>query len=71
VLDAVKGMDPRMDVGHSMRGGADVVQEIVNAGPRLLDVHFKDLKDGKVKEGQCDVGEGVMPVRECYIPSAI
>ena len=66
VLDAVKGMDPRMglcmDVGHSMRGGADVVQEIVNAGPRLLDVHFKDLKDGKVKESQCDVGEGVMPV---------
>ena len=57
MLDAVKGMDPRMDVGHSMRGGADVVQEIVNAGPRLLDVHFKDLKDGKVKES--------------YIPSAI
>jgi sugar phosphate isomerase/epimerase len=66
VLDAVKGMDPRMglcmDVGHSMRGGADVVQEAVNAGPRLLDVHFKDLKDGKVKESQCDVGKGVMPV---------
>ncbi len=66
VLDAVKGMDPRMglcmDVGHSMRGGADVVEEIANAGPRLLDMHFKDLKDGKVKESQCDVGQGVMPV---------
>jgi len=66
VLDAVKGMDPRMglcmDVGHSMRGGADVVQEIVNAGPRLLDMHFKDLKDGKDKDSQCDVGDGVMPV---------
>ncbi len=66
VLDAVKGMDPRMglcmDLGHSMRAGADVVQEIVNAGPRLLDMHIKDLKDGKVKEGQCDVGDGVMPV---------
>jgi sugar phosphate isomerase/epimerase len=66
VLDAVKGMDPRMglcmDLGHSMRAGADVVQEIVNAGPRLLDVHIKDLKDGKVKESQCDVGDGVMPV---------
>jgi sugar phosphate isomerase/epimerase len=66
VLDAVKGMDPRMglcmDVGHSMRAGADVVQEIVNAGPRLLDMHFKDLKDGHVKESQCDVGDGVMPV---------
>ena len=66
VLDAVKGMDPRMglclDVGHSMRTGADVVQEIANAGPRLLDMHIKDLKDGKVKESQCDVGDGVMPV---------
>ena len=66
VLDAVKGMDPRMglcmDVGHSMRAGADVVQEVANAGARLLDVHIKDLKDGKVRESQCDVGEGVVPV---------
>jgi sugar phosphate isomerase/epimerase len=66
VLEAVKGMDPRMgmcmDVGHSMRGGADVVQEVVNAGPRLLDLHMKDLKNGKEKDSQCDVGEGVMPV---------
>ena len=66
VLEAVKGMDPRMglcmDVGHSMRAGADVVQEVANAGPRLLDMHFKDLKDGKVAASQCPVGEGVMPV---------
>jgi len=66
VLRAVKDMDPRiglcMDVGHSMRGGADVVEEIANAGPRLLDVHFKDLKNRNDKESQCDVGEGVMPV---------
>jgi sugar phosphate isomerase/epimerase len=66
VLEAVKSMDPLMglcmDVGHSMRTGADVVQEITNAGPRLLDLHFKDLKNGKEKDSQCDVGEGVMPV---------
>jgi len=66
VLEAVKNMDPRMglcmDMGHSMRAGADVVQEVVNAGPRLLDLHIKDLKDGKVRESQCDVGDGVMPV---------
>jgi sugar phosphate isomerase/epimerase len=66
VLDAVRGMDPRMglcmDVGHSMRAGADVVREIANAGPRLLDMHFKDLKNGTDKESQCAVGEGVMPV---------
>jgi sugar phosphate isomerase/epimerase len=66
VLDAVKNMDPRMglclDVGHSMRGGADLLQEIANAGPRLFDMHFKDLKNGKEKDSQCEVGEGVMPV---------
>jgi len=49
-------------VGHSMRTGADVVQEIANAGPRLLDIHMKDLKQKLVKESQCDVGDGVMPV---------
>jgi sugar phosphate isomerase/epimerase len=66
VLDAVKDMDPHMglcmDVGHSMRTGADVVQEVVNAGPRLLDMHIKDLKVGTEKDSQCDVGDGVMPV---------
>jgi sugar phosphate isomerase/epimerase len=66
VLEAVKNMDPRIgvciDVGHSMRAGADVVQEIVNAGPRLFDFHMKDLKNGKEKDSQCEVGEGVMPV---------
>ena len=66
VLDAVKGRDSRiglcMDVGHSMRGGADVVAEIAHAGPRLLDMHMKDLKRGSDKDSQCEVGEGVMPV---------
>lgn len=65
-LDAIKGMDSRMgicmDVGHSMRAGADVVAEIAHLGPRLLDVHMKDLKNGKEKDSQCNVGEGVMPV---------
>lgn len=70
VLDAVRSMDSRMgmclDVGHSMRGGADVVAEIANAGPRLFDLHMKDLKNGKEKDSQCAVGEGVMPVVEIF-----
>ena len=55
-----------MDVGHSMRAGADLVQEIANAGPRLLDMHFKDLKKRDDKDSQCDVGEGVMPVAAIF-----
>jgi sugar phosphate isomerase/epimerase len=70
VMEAVKGMDPRigmcLDVGHAMRGGADVVAEIANAGPRLLEMHFKDLKSNTDKDSQCAVGEGVMPVVEIF-----
>jgi sugar phosphate isomerase/epimerase len=66
VLDAVKGMDPRvglcMDLGHSARTGADVVADIERAGARLLDLHIKDLRNLTGKDTQCAVGEGAMPV---------
>ena len=49
VLKAVKGMDPRMgcciDVGHCVRAGTDVVEAIHQAGPRLHNMHMKDLTD--------------------------
>lgn len=65
VLAAVKDMDPRiglcMDVGHTVRAGADPVASAAEAGPRLLDMHIKDLR--KPVLGQdCPVGEGIMPV---------
>lgn len=70
VLKAVKNMDPRMgcciDVGHTVRAGADVVQAMREAGPRLFNVHMKDLADFKDKESQVAVGEGLMPVREMF-----
>ena len=66
VLDAVKDLDPRvgwcMDVGHSARTGADLVKSIAEAGPRLLDMHIKDLNSTTDKASQCDVGEGVLPI---------
>jgi Xylose isomerase-like TIM barrel len=70
VLAAVKNMDPRIgcciDVGHTMRTGTDVVEAIRKAGPRLFDIHMKDLAESKVKESQVAVGQGVMPVREIF-----
>jgi len=70
VLKAVQGMDPRIgcciDVGHTVRAGADVVQAIHEAGSRLLNVHMKDLRDSQDKEGQVAVGEGIMPVRKMF-----
>jgi sugar phosphate isomerase/epimerase len=70
VLAAVKNLDPRiglcMDLGHSLRAGADVVAAIHAAGPRLYDIHIKDLADASAKESQVAVGEGVMPVRAIF-----
>lgn len=70
VLKAVKNMDPRMgcciDVGHTARAGADVVQSIKEAGPRLFNMHMKDLTSFQSKESQVPVGEGIMPVREIF-----
>lgn len=70
VLAAVKNMDSRIgcciDVGHTMRAGTDVVTAIRKAGPRLFDMHMKDLADAKSKESQVAVGQGVMPVRDIF-----
>jgi sugar phosphate isomerase/epimerase len=67
-LNAVKGMDPRMglciDLGHTVRTGTDVVRAVADAGPRLLDMHAKDLRDLRVAESQCIVGEGKIPIAE-------
>ena len=66
VLEAVKNLDPRcglcMDIGHSARTGVDVVESVRAAGPRLLDMHVKDLADLKAKDSQVPVGDGAMPI---------
>ena len=70
VLKAVKGMDPRIglciDWGHTARTGTDVVRATADAGPRLLDMHAKDLRDLKIAESQCTVGEGKMPTAQIF-----
>lgn len=70
VLNAVHTMDPHMgccvDVGHTMRTGTDPVEAIRRAGPRLFDIHMKDLAQHEVKESQVIVGEGLMPVRAIF-----
>ena len=62
VLKHLSGMDPRMglcvDVGHTVRAGTDVVRALADAGPRVLDLHVKDLRDLRDRESQVIVGEG-------------
>jgi sugar phosphate isomerase/epimerase len=66
VLKAVKDMDPRMglcmDIGHSVRAGSDIIQAAAQAGPRLHDMHTKDLRDLSDKSSQVPVGDGVIPI---------
>jgi len=66
VLKAVKNMDAHMglcmDVGHAVRTGTDVVAAIKSAGPRLFDMHIKDLANLKDRESQVPVGDGELPI---------
>ncbi|HTA60689.1 MAG TPA: sugar phosphate isomerase/epimerase [Candidatus Baltobacteraceae bacterium] len=70
ILKAAKDMDPRIgcciDVGHTVRAGTDVVQAIQEAGPRLFNVHIKDLTNFQDKESQVAVGDGSIPVRRIF-----
>jgi sugar phosphate isomerase/epimerase len=70
VLKVVRDMDPRMgcciDVGHCMRAGVNPVDAIHAVGPRLFNMHMKDLATATAKDSQVDVGEGLMPVRGIF-----
>ncbi len=70
VLKAVSGMDAHIgcciDVGHTERAGTDVVAAIHAAGPRLFDVHMKDLANFHDRDSQVAVGDGIMPVRGIF-----
>ncbi|HWG16694.1 MAG TPA: sugar phosphate isomerase/epimerase family protein [Acidobacteriaceae bacterium] len=70
VLKAIQNLDHRIglciDLGHSLRAGADVIAAIHAAGPRLYDLHIKDLADANSRESQVAVGEGIMPVRRVF-----
>ena len=69
-LKAVKGMDPRMglcvDVGHTARAGLDGPATIREVGPRLYDVHMKDLVNDNGKWTQVPVGDGQLPVEKIF-----
>ncbi len=70
ILKDVAKLDRRIgcciDVGHTMRAGTDVLEAIRKVGPRLFNVHMKDLAEKDKKESQVAVGEGIMPVRGIF-----
>jgi sugar phosphate isomerase/epimerase len=70
ILKDIRGLDPRIgcciDVGHTVRAGTNVIEAIRAVGPRLFNVHIKDLSSFTDKESQVAVGEGKMPIREIF-----
>jgi len=70
VMKVVKDMDPRIgcciDVGHAARAGTNLVEAIHAVGPRIYDLHVKDLTSFENKESQVAVGEGILPFREMF-----
>ena len=70
VMKRVKNMDPRMglcvDIGHTVRTGADIPEEIEAAKDRIYDFHVKDLTSFTDRRSQEDVGEGKMPVAAIF-----
>ena len=65
VLKVVKDMDPRcglcIDIGHTVRTGVDLVSTVAETGPRLLDMHVKDLASFTAKDSQVPCGDGKIP----------
>ncbi len=70
IQKVIEPMDHRVgyciDLGHTLRTKTDPVAAVRMAGPRLYDIHMKDLADPLVKESQVAVGDGVMPVRKIF-----
>jgi sugar phosphate isomerase/epimerase len=70
VLKAVRNLDPRigccLDVGHAARAKTDVVQAVREVGPRLFNVHMKDMANFDANESQVAVGKGIIPVRALF-----
>lgn len=71
VLKIVRHLDPRMgcciDIGHTVRTGVDIVKTIAEVGPRLLDMHAKDLANMRVKSSQVAVGDGKIPFPQIFL----
>jgi sugar phosphate isomerase/epimerase len=70
ILKDIQGMDSHIgcciDVGHTVRAGTNVVEAIHAVGPRLFNMHMKDLTDFSSKESQVAVGDGKMPIRGIF-----
>jgi inosose dehydratase len=66
ILGRIGGFDPRvgvcLDVGHCMRSGLDPADEAARCGPRLLDIHMKDVSAAAAEGSTVECGRGVIDI---------
>ena len=64
ILDRIPKLDPRigvcLDVGHCARAGLDPAEEAIGCGPRLLDIHLKDVTASTADGVAVEAGRGVI-----------
>jgi sugar phosphate isomerase/epimerase len=66
IYEKVSGLDKRigicMDIGHTLRIGADPTESTEKYADRLLDVHIKDVSAADPKGQTVEVGRGVIDI---------
>lgn len=64
--EKIKGLDQRIglciDVGHTIRVGADPIASAERYSDRLLDVHMKDVSAAEPQGKEIEVGRGVIDI---------
>lgn len=70
IFAQIKDLDPKIglciDVGHTLRAGADPAQSIRNCASRLHDVHLKDVSVAAKRGGCVEAGRGVMDLKSVF-----
>lgn len=66
IWNNIKNLDPKIgiciDIGHTVRDGADPVEDIIRYKTRIYDVHIKDV-DKPSKEGRTvEMGRGIIDI---------
>jgi inosose dehydratase len=66
VYEHIRGLDERiglcLDIGHAARAGADLVKVVNDYGPRIFDLHIKDLKEISRVAQPIELGRGVLDI---------
>ncbi len=66
VYEKVKDLDKRVglciDIGHTVRVGADLIASTKKYGDRLYDLHMKDVTEAAAKGKEVPVGRGIIDI---------